>query len=165
MESKNVVIGKDTFISKKCSLRGQIEIGERASIFDFASIRADLDKIVIGNDSNIQDNCTLHVDPGFPVKIGNLVSVGHNAVIHGCTIDDECIIGMGAIIMNGAKIGSGSVVGAGTLVLENQVVPENSLVVGVPGKVIRNDSSYREMARKNAMEYGTLREKYLLDEE
>ncbi|MGP6207585.1 gamma carbonic anhydrase family protein [Cuniculiplasma sp. SKW3] len=161
MGNDKIKIGKDSFISDRSSIRGEVEIGDRTSIFDFVSIRADLDRIVIGDDSNIQDNSTLHVDPGFPIIIGNEVSIGHNAVIHGCTIEDKCLIGMGSIIMNGAIIGSGTVIGAGTLILENQKIPENSLVVGVPGRIIKNSSIYREMAVQNAKAYGELRKKYI----
>ena len=164
MKNYKIKIGKETFISEKCSIRGDVTIGDRTSIFDFVSIRADLDAIVVGNDSNIQDNCTLHVDPGFPINIGNEVSIGHNAVIHGCTINDKCLIGMGSIVMNGVIVGSGTVIGAGTVILENQKIPENSLVVGAPGKVIKNSALYREMAIQNSRAYDELRRKYMSNE-
>ncbi|OQA60845.1 MAG: 2,3,4,5-tetrahydropyridine-2,6-dicarboxylate N-acetyltransferase [bacterium ADurb.Bin270] len=103
-------------------------------------IRADLNSIEIGSFTNIQDLSVLHVETSHPMKIGSHVSVGHRAILHGCTIEDKVLIGMGAIIMNGAKIGEGSVIGAGALVTENAVIPPRSLVIGFPGKIRRNVS-------------------------
>ncbi len=160
--SEEISIGNNCFISRKASLRGNVNIGDRVIILDFASIRGDLESITIEEDSNVQDNCTFHADPGFPVHIGKRVSVGHNAIVHGASIDDDCIVGMGAIVMNGSHVGSGTVIGAGAIILENQKIPENSLVVGVPGRVVRTDTGYREMARQNAEEYGRLREMYMV---
>ncbi|MCL4323309.1 MAG: gamma carbonic anhydrase family protein [Candidatus Thermoplasmatota archaeon] len=153
--------GNKTYISDNCSIRGDVKIGKECSIFDFASIRGDLGKIIIGDYSNIQDNVTIHGDPGYDVYIGKYVSIGHNAVIHGCRIEDNCLIGMGAIIMNGSVIGKGTVVAAGTVILENSRIPEKSMVAGVPGKVKSSSAEYEKMAKKNAEDYLELKDSYL----
>lgn len=116
---------------------GNVALGENVGVWFNAVLRGDGDAIVIGDGSNIQDNVSGHSDPGSPLRVGQNVSVGHNAVIHGCTIGDDCLIGMGAIVMNGAVVGAGSLVAAGALVLEGQQIPAGSLVAGVPAKVRR----------------------------
>ena len=119
---------------------GDVEIGDYSSVWHYVVIRGDNDYIKIGNETNIQENSSVHTDPGFPVKIGNRVTIGHNAVIHGAEIGDNVIIGMGAIVLNGAKIGSNSIIGAGAVVTQGTVIPEGSVAVGVPAKVIRKVS-------------------------
>ena len=114
---------------------GQATIEAGASVFYGAVVRADMDRVVLGAGSNLQDNVVVHTDYGFPTDIGAGVSVGHAAVVHGCTVEDDCLIGMHATVLNGARIGAGSLVAAGTVVLEGTVVPPRSLVAGVPGKV------------------------------
>ena len=116
---------------------GNVVLGEKVGVWFNAVLRGDSDAIVIGDGSNIQDNVSGHGDPGSPLRVGRNVSVGHNAVIHGCTIGDDCLIGMGAIVMNGAVVGAGSLVAAGAVVLEGQQIPAGSLVAGVPAKVRR----------------------------
>ncbi|WP_329015309.1 gamma carbonic anhydrase family protein [Streptomyces sp. NBC_00690] len=116
---------------------GEVTLAAGASVWYHAVLRADLGSIVIGADSNIQDNCTVHVDPGHPVIVGERVSVGHNAVLHGCTVEDGVLIGMGATVLNGAHIGAGSLVAAQALVPQGMRVPPGSLVAGVPAKVRR----------------------------
>lgn len=116
---------------------GDVTLAAGASVWYGAVLRADNAPIVIGRDSNLQDNVSAHVDPGYPLTVGARVSVGHNAVLHGCTIEDDVLIGMSATIMNGARIGSGSLVAAGGLVTQGTVVPPRSLVAGVPAKVRR----------------------------
>jgi len=115
---------------------------------------------MIGDRSNIQDNCVVHTSKGFPVTIGNDVSVGHGAILHGCTIENKVLIGMGAIILNGAKVGNGSIIGAGSVVTEGKDIPPNSVVIGVPGRIVKqttpdqqqhilnNAASYVELARE-----------------
>jgi carbonic anhydrase/acetyltransferase-like protein (isoleucine patch superfamily) len=122
--------------------RATIEAG--ASLFYGAVVRADMDRVVLGAGSNLQDNVVVHTDYGFPTWIGTGVSVGHAAVVHGCTVEDDCLIGMNATVLNGARIGAGSLVAAGTVVLEGTVVPPRSLVAGVPGRVRRplTDAEY-----------------------
>ena len=119
------------------SLIGRVRLAARASVWYSATLRAEAEPIEIGAGTNIQDGVTVHVDPGFPVRVGSGVSVGHNAVLHGCTIEDGALIGMGAIVLNGAVVGAGSLVAAGALVPQGVVIPPGSLVAGVPGRVRR----------------------------
>ncbi len=154
-------VGKNCFISDKSSIRGDVTLGDDCSVFDFASIRADIGKITIGNCSNVQDNCTFHCDPGFDVTVGDYVSVGHNAVVHGCTVEDYCIIGMGAIVMNGAHIGKGSIVAAGAVVLQNASFPDYSMIAGLPASLKKTSESHIDMAKLNALEYVALKNMYL----
>lgn len=118
-------------------LTAHVELGKHASIWFGAVLRGDVEPIVIGEESNIQDLCCLHADPGFPCVIGKRVTVGHRAIVHGAIIADEVLVGMGAIILNGANIGSHSIIGAGALIPEGKVIPPRSLVVGIPAKVTR----------------------------
>ncbi|MCL4350396.1 MAG: gamma carbonic anhydrase family protein [Candidatus Thermoplasmatota archaeon] len=156
----SLTTGIKCYISPLSSIRGNVQLGEECSIFDFASIRAEFDEIFIDSYSNIQDNVSLHVDEGFPIKIGKYVSVGHNAVVHGATIQDDCIIGMGAILMNGSRIGEGSIIAAGAVVLQNAEIPAYSMVSGVPGKVRKTDPLYKQMGHANALEYLKIKEIY-----
>ena len=125
------------WVAPNATLAGSVVIGERASIWYGAVLRADNEPITIGARSNVQDNCVFHVDVGKPVLLGEGVSVGHGAVIHGATIEDHVLVGMGAIIMNGAVVGAESLIAAGALISEGVVIPPRSLVAGVPGKVRR----------------------------
>ncbi|MCP9959824.1 gamma carbonic anhydrase family protein [Streptomyces sudanensis] len=138
---------------------GEVTMGPGSSVWYHAVLRADCGPIVIGADSNVQDNCTVHGDPGFPVTVGERVSVGHNAVLHGCTVEDGVLVGMGATVLNGAHIGAGSLVAAQALVPQGMRVPPGSLVAGVPARIVRrltdeevegleeNAAVYRELAR------------------
>lgn len=141
-------------IVKEAVVTGDVAVGENSTVLFYAVLRGDVEKIVIGNCSNIQDNCTVHTDKGLPAILGDYVTVGHNAVIHGCTIGDGSLIGMGAVVLNGAKIGKGCLVGAGSVVLEHQVIPDGSLAVGNPAKVVRTLSeTEREKLYENSREY------------
>ena len=130
-------VAGSAWVAPNATLIGGVTLGERASVFYGAVLRADVDTITIGNDTNLQDNVTMHCDAGQPTSVGARVSVGHAAILHGCTVEDDCLIGMGATVLNGAVIGAGSLVAAGAVVLEGTVVPPGSLVAGVPGKVRR----------------------------
>ena len=143
-----------SWVAPNATVVGHVTAGPKASIWYGAVLRAEFEPIEIGEGSNLQDNVTVHVDPGFPATIGAGVSVGHNAVLHGCTIEDGCLIGMGAVVLNGARIGAGSLVAAGAVVGQGAVIPPGSLVAGVPGKVKR-DLSEDEVAhnRLNAQVY------------
>ncbi|WP_369381143.1 gamma carbonic anhydrase family protein [Streptomyces sp. cg36] len=133
---------------------GEVTLGAGASVWYHAVLRADCGPIVLGADSNVQDNCTVHVDPGFPVTVGERVTVGHNAVLHGCTVEDDVLIGMGATVLNGAVIGAGSLIAAQALVPQGMVVPPGSLVAGVPAKVRRElTAEEREGIKVNALMY------------
>jgi carbonic anhydrase/acetyltransferase-like protein (isoleucine patch superfamily) len=130
-------VAASAYIDDSAQVIGEVLIGERSSIWPCVVIRGDVGLIRIGDETNIQDNSTLHSDDGFPLTIGNRVTVGHQAMLHGCAIEDGCLIGIGAIVLNGARIGRGSVVAAGALIAEGVEVPPDSLVMGVPGKVKR----------------------------
>ena len=133
---------------------GDVTLGDHVSIWYNAVVRGDEAPISIGERSNVQDNCVVHVSEGKPVKIGENVSVGHGAIVHGCTIDDNVIIGMGAIVLNGAHIGKNSLVGAGALVTENKEFPEGSLIIGSPAKAVRELSEEEiDGIMDNAEEY------------
>lgn len=160
-----ITMGKNCFIARTAVLIGDVTIGDNVAIFDHTVLRGDMNSITVGDNSNIQDNVTIHTDVNNPAVIGENVSVGHNAIVHGATLGNKIIVGMGAIVMNGARISSGSVVAAGTVVTEGKEVPENSLIAGVPGKVKREgDPGLKEYARINAQSYGVLREKHLKGE-
>ena len=143
-----------SWVAPNATVVGHVTAGPKASIWYGAVLRAEFEPIEIGEGSNLQDNVTVHVDPGFPATIGAGVSVGHNAVLHGCTVEDGCLIGMGAVVLNGARIGAGSLVAAGAVVGQGAVIPPGSLVAGVPGKVKR-ELSVEEVAhnRLNAQVY------------
>ena len=129
------VIHEKAFIAEGVVVIGNVEIKQNASLWYGTIARGDIEAIVIGEDTNIQDNSTLHTEYGFPLVIGRNVSVGHNAVVHGCTVEDDCLIGIGAIILNGAHVKKGSVVAAGSVVREGQVVGPYQMVAGTPAKV------------------------------
>jgi carbonic anhydrase/acetyltransferase-like protein (isoleucine patch superfamily) len=127
-------IASSAYIDPSAQVIGDVTVGERSSIWPNASVRGDVGPIRIGSETSIQDNCALHLDDGFPLTIGDRVTVGHSVVLHGCTIEDESLIGIGSIVLNGARIGKGSVIAAGALVPEGMEVPPSTLVMGVPAK-------------------------------
>ena len=137
LRNKKLNINKSAFIAENAMVVGEVTIGENSSIWYSAVVRGDLEKIVIGDNTNIQENSTVHNDEGFPISIVNNVTVGHNCVIHGCTINNNSLIGMGSIILNGAKIGENTIIGAGSLVTKNKEIPSGVLCMGSPAKVIR----------------------------
>ena len=148
------VIDDDAFVAAGAVVVGDVRLSPRSSVWYNAVLRAEAEPIVLGEESNLQDTVVCHVDSGYPLTIGRGVSVGHGAVLHGCTIEDDCLIGMGARVLNGAVIGAGSLVAAGAVVLEGTVVPPGSLVAGVPGKVRRELSDEeRDGIRRNAEHY------------
>ena len=133
---------------------GDVKIGENSSVWYNAVIRGDRGPIIIGKNSNIQDNCVIHCADDLTTALGDNVSVGHGAILHGCEIEDNVLIGMNATVLNGAKIGKGSVVGAGALVTERKEFPEGSLILGVPGKLVRQLSlEEMEKIKINALVY------------
>lgn len=130
-------IGDAAFVAPNASLIGDIEVHEGASIWFNVVIRADNDKVTIGENSNIQDGSVLHIDPGFPLQIEKNVTIGHKVMLHGCHIGENSLIGINAVVLNGAKIGKNCLIGANALIPENMVVPDGSMVLGSPGKVKR----------------------------
>jgi carbonic anhydrase/acetyltransferase-like protein (isoleucine patch superfamily) len=125
------------FIHATAVVLGRVVLGADVSVWPCAVLRGDSDVITVGAGTNLQDGVVVHVDPGVPCVIGARCTVGHRAIVHGCTVEDEVLIGMGAIILNHAVIGTGSIIGAGAVVREGMVVPPRSLVLGVPGRVVR----------------------------
>jgi len=148
------LIADDCFIAGNATLRGEISVGSQSCVLFGAVIRGDCVSVQIGSQSNIQDLCCLHGDPGFPCVIGDRVTVGHGAMIHGATVENDCLIGIRAVVLNGAVIGTGSIIAAGALVPEGKVIPPNSLVMGVPGKVVRETNTVdAEMIRRGWQHY------------
>ena len=149
------------WVASNATLVGDVHLSEGASVWYGAVLRADGDRVVVGADSNIQDGAVLHADPDLPVTVGRRVSVGHRAVLHGCTVEDDVLVGMGALVLNGARIGAGSLVAAGAVVPQGVEVPPNSLVAGVPGKVRRETTEHeRRDIVENALSYLTLTERH-----
>ena len=156
------IISPSAFIAANATVLGDVTIGEQASVWFGAVIRADKDRVVVGSGSNIQDNAVVHTSAGHPALIGELVSVGHGAILHGCIIHDKVLVGMGSIVMNGAEVGSGTILGAGCIVTEGTAIPENSVVLGVPGKVIKTTTDgQRETIVRKAASYIELAKGYM----
>ena len=126
------------FVAEGAMVIGDVEIGEDSSVWFHTVIRGDIHSIRIGKRTNVQDHCTLHVTGKDPLAVGDEITIGHRAVVHGCTVEDFCLIGIGAVVLDGAVIGRGSVIGAGAVVPPGTVVPPHSLVLGVPGKVVKD---------------------------
>ena len=155
-------ISKEAWIAPGAVVAGNVTMEPGSSVWFHCTIRAEEEPVVLGADTNVQDNSVVHTDPGYPVILGQSVTVGHGCILHGCEVGDESLIGMGAIVLNGAKIGSHCLVGA--LVTQNTVIPDGSLVLGSPAKVIRpvSGEQIREI-RENALEYVELAGQYRLD--
>lgn len=159
-------ISGNCFVAENATLAGDIELFESCSVWFGASIRAEYEKVVLHSQSNVQDNCTIHTDEGFPCQIGENVSIGHGAIVHGATIESNCLIGMGAILLNGSKIGSNSMVGAGSLLLQGSIFPERSLILGSPAKAVRTVTEAEiQKISLNARHYDEFRATYLLSKE
>lgn len=137
LNGKSPQVPESAFVAPTAVLAGEVILGEGASVWYGASLRGDNEPITLGRNSNVQDNCTFHTDLGKPITLGEGVSVGHNAVVHGATLEDFVLIGMGAVVLNGAVVGSESLVAAGAVVPQGAVIPPRSLVAGVPAKVRR----------------------------
>ncbi|WP_431219123.1 gamma carbonic anhydrase family protein [Leifsonia xyli] len=146
-------VSEGAWVAPTATVVGDVLLGAGASVWYGAVVRADNAPIVIGAESNLQDNVSAHVDPEFPLTVGARVSVGHNAVLHGCTIEDDVLVGMSATVMNGAHVGTGSLIAAGAVVTQGAVIPPRSLVAGVPAKVRREltDEELAGIARNAAV--------------
>ena len=143
-----IAIHPTAFLAPTAVVLGDVTLGARASVWYGAVLRGDMAPITVGEATNLQDGTIVHVDEGVPTTIGARVGVGHRAILHGCTVEDECLIGMGVILLNGVRVGSGSVIAAGAVVTEGVVIPPGSLVMGVPARVVRRvDDALRERIR------------------
>jgi len=146
--------GEPAFIAENSTLIGSVEIHENVSIWFNVVIRADNDKIIIDENTNVQDGSVLHVDSNFPLHIGKSVTIGHKVMLHGCTIGDNTLIGINAVVLNGAKIGKNCLIGANALIPENMIVPDGSMVIGSPGKIKRELSAHElKMLELSAVHY------------
>lgn len=153
-KDKTPNVSESAFVHKMAYVQGDVVLNEKVSIWPGASVRADIDKILICENSNVQDNATVHVGHGYPVIIKENVTIGHNAIVHGATIEKNTIIGMGAIILDGAVVGEGCIIGAGAVIGPNKIIPDNSVVVGNPFKILRQTTEDDVVAnKKNADEY------------
>ncbi len=161
-KNHNPKIAKSAFIFGSAEIIGHVFIGSESSVWANAVIRGDIGTISIGNKSNIQDNCVIHITEGIPISIGDRVTVGHGAILHSCTIGNDCLIGMGSIILDKAVIGDSSMVGAGSLVTPGKIFPPKSLIMGSPAKVIRSLTENELIRnRKNAEHYVFAAAEYL----
>lgn len=151
------------FVHPLAYVAGDVTLGPRVSVWPFASIRGDSDAVTIDEDTNVQDGCVIHVDQGVPCHIGKRVGIGHRAIVHGAVVEQDVLIGMGAILLNGVRVGSGSIIGAGAVVREGFVVPPNSLVLGVPGRILRETTMQeRDRIAKTVEAYIELQKAYRL---
>lgn len=160
-KGKTPAIAADCFVAENASVIGDVTLGGKSSVWFGAVIRGDEDSIAVGEGTSVQDNAVLHCDEGHPVIIGNNVTIGHGAVVHGCRVHDNALIGMGAVVLNGAVIGENAVVGAGAVVKENMEVPAGAVAVGIPAKVVKVAEDYnRSMNALNAAVYVELGAEY-----
>lgn len=153
-EDRVVMNGEGQFVAPGAMLIGKVILEAQASVWFNAVLRGDNEPITVGERSNVQDGCVMHTDPGYPLTLGRGVTVGHLAMLHGCTVGDNSLIGINAVILNGAKIGRNCIIGANTLVGEGKEIPDNSMVVGTPGVVVRTlDEKAAERLKKAADTY------------
>ena len=161
LENKKIQNSGDNWVAPNANVIGDVTLEKNTSIWFNATLRGDIENIYVGEGSNVQDGSVLHTDPGYPLKIGKNVTVGHLVMLHGCTIGDNSLIGIGAVILNNAKIGKNCVIGAKSLITENKEIPDNSLVVGSPGRVIRKVTDEEVKAiKENAIRYQNNWKKY-----
>lgn len=154
-------ICEDTYISESVDIIGNVRIEENANIWFGTRLRGDMNQIVVGENSNIQENSVVHVDKNCPCIIGRNVTIGHGAIIHGCNISDNVLVGMGAIILNNAKIGKNTIIGAGSLITQEKEFPEGVLILGNPARVVRNLTTEEvESIIRSANNYVNLSKKY-----
>ena len=154
LDDRQPEVAEDAWIAPGSHVIGDVVVSPRASIWFGSTLRGDNERITVGAGSNIQENCVLHTDMGFPLVIGDGCTIGHKAMLHGCIIGENTLIGMGATVLNGAKIGRNCLIGAGSLITEGKEIPDGSLVMGMPGKVVRSldEAAIRSLA-KSALHY------------
>ncbi len=154
-------IDTDSWVAGNATVIGKVELKKNSNIWFNSTLRGDEEPIVVGEGTNVQDGSVIHTDPGCPVIIGKNVTIGHLVMLHGCIIEDDCLIGIGSTILNKAKIGKNSIIGANALVTENKIIPERSLVLGSPGKIVRQVSDKEiESIKENARHYVETFRKY-----
>ena len=154
-------IDPNSWVAPNAVIIGNVELKKNSNIWFNATLRGDVENIYIGEGSNIQDGSVLHTDPGYPLKVGKNVTVGHLVMLHGCSVGDNSLIGIGAVILNNAKIGNNCIIGANALITENKIIPERSLVVGSPGKVVRQVTDEEILGiKENAKHYVENYKKY-----
>ncbi|MBL6429502.1 MAG: gamma carbonic anhydrase family protein [Maritimibacter sp.] len=147
-------IHEDTWVAPDANLIGDVVLEEGSSVWFGCTLRGDNERLTIGKGTNVQENCVFHTDMGFPLTLGENVTIGHKAMLHGCTVGDGSLIGMGATVLNGAKIGKGCLIGAGALVTEGKVIPDGTMVLGSPGKVVRElDDATKQGLIASALHY------------
>jgi carbonic anhydrase/acetyltransferase-like protein (isoleucine patch superfamily) len=162
LENKKVKNLGENWIASNASIIGDVTLEKNISIWFNVTLRGDVENIHIGEGSNVQDGSVLHTDPGYPLKIGKDVTIGHLVMLHGCSIGNNSLIGLGAVILNGAKIGNNCIIGANALITENKVIPDNSLVLGSPGKIVRQVSNEEaKLITENAIHYQDNWKKYI----
>ena len=158
-------IAKNCFIAPSADVIGNVEIADGSSVWFNATIRGDMNAIKIGKNVSVQDGCTIHTEPDFPVEIGNNIAIGHNVIVHSSKIGDNCIIGMGAVLLSRTKIGNNCIIAAGSVVTESMEIPDNSIVMGVPAKVVKQVSKeHIERIKRNIVSYVNLNKEYLKKE-
>jgi len=161
LENKKVKNSGNNWVAPNATIIGDVILEKNTSIWFNATLRGDIENIQIGEGSNVQDGSVLHTDPGYPLKIGKNVTIGHLVMLHGCTIGNNSLIGIGAVILNNVKIGKNCIIGAKSLITENKEIPDNSLVVGSPGRVIRKVTDEEiEAIMKNSIRYQENWKKY-----
>lgn len=160
-EGSNPIINKNAYISESVDIVGKVKIKENVNIWFGAKIRGDINEIIIGENTNVQENSVIHVDSDYSCIIGKNVTIGHGAIIHGCNISDNVLVGMGSIILNNVKISKNTIIGAGSLITQGKEFPEGVLILGNPAKVIRKLTKYEiESIKKSADNYVDLSKKY-----
>ena len=154
LEEHTPKIAPKSWVAPNAVIIGRVELKMNSNVWFNTTIRGDLEPIIIGENSNVQDGSVIHTDPGCPVTVGRGVTLGHMVMLHGCTIEDDCLIGIGSTILNKAKVGKNSIIGANSLITENKIIPERSLVLGSPGKVVRQVTDEEiEHIKENAKHY------------
>jgi len=160
-EGKKPIISEESFIAQNATIIGEVLIGKYSSIWYNTVLRGDIAPITVGNNTSIQDGTIVHCDVGVPTTIGNLVTIGHNVLLHACKIGDNSLIGMGAIVLDGAEVGEGAIIGAGAIVTPKTKIPPFTMALGVPAKVVRHLSEEEVMSLKNhALDYVELMKRY-----
>ena len=162
LDNKKIKNYGHNWVAPNAVIIGDVTLKKNTSVWFNATLRGDIENICVGEGSNIQDSSVLHTDPGYPLKIGKNVTIGHSVVLHGCSIKNNSLIGIGSIILNNAKIGKNCIIGANTLITENKKIPDNSLVVGSPGRIIRKTTKEEvKLIVINAIHYQNNWKKYL----